>query len=65
MQKKKYVAPGAEFVMLAPSEEITSWSWTWGNWKLEQNGQLVTPSVTGTQKIWINPWEHNNSNDPY
>ena len=67
MNRKEYVSPCAEYLLLAPAENVASdgWKWEWGAWNFYQNGVLVTPSVQGTQNIWAKPWEWDSTTDPY
>lgn len=68
MDKKQYVAPEVGCMLFVPVENIAangSWKWQWGNWN-ELNPE-ITPSVTGTQSIWLDPQEHDTTENkkPY
>lgn len=63
MDKKIYVAPGAELMMFVPVEDVAaSWQWGWGTYNSEN------ASVTGNVTIFQDSehsWEYNGTDKPY
>lgn len=61
MNRKIYVAPQAELVLFAPSEELAA-SWNWGGFNNTTNASIgTTKEVT----IWQNPFDFTQSDDSY
>ena len=60
MANKSYKAPSAEFIYLAPQEELSA-GWFWGNFKTDNS------SVKGldTETLWQNPFDFNQSDESY
>lgn len=63
MDKKVYIAPVAECVLIAPAENIADstfpWTWQWGPWAIEN------ASIQATGQIWTAPWQYDTTSDPY
>ena len=58
MNKKCYLAPEAELLMLIPEENLAS-SWFWGTY---------SPTSTASAKtnvVWENPWDFTQDKDSY
>lgn len=58
MNKKYYLAPEAELLMLIPEENLAS-SWFWGTYS------PTDPASAKTIDVWENPWDFTQDKDSY
>ena len=61
MDKKCYLAPCAELLMLIPGEDVAS-NWFWGVYAPGENASGVTSAdVT----VWDKAWDYSQSDESY